>query len=206
MKKTSTPWGSVVGGIAVLAVIILVVIITQSGSGNSYNLKNPTLGPDNAKVTIDIYSDFECPACQQQNLTILPKLEKKYKDRVKFVFHQFPLEQHKAGKVAAYASACVDDQGKFWQYHDILVGKYDEWTQDTNQLEQYVKDLNLDVTRFNSCRESKSVKTFINNSYNEGIDRKVESTPTLFIGGEKIVGVEPLNNYYKIIDKFLNAK
>lgn len=207
MKKSSTPWGSIFGVIAILGIIILAVVLTQNGSSDNYNFsKHPSTGPQDAKVVIDIYSDFECPACQQLNMTIMPQLMKKYNKSVKFVFRQFPLEQHAAGKVAAYASACAGEQNNFWPYHDLLVQKYSDWTQNTTLLEQYAADLGLDTSRFNSCRSSKDVKKFIEQSYSEGIVRGIDSTPTLFINNEKVVGVAPLVNYTKIIDKYLKAK
>lgn len=82
------------------------------------NPEDPITGPKNAKVTLVVFSDFECPFCVRAYPTI-KQIEETYKDSVRVVFKQFPLTQiHSFAQGAAEASLCANEQGKFWEYHD----------------------------------------------------------------------------------------
>lgn len=84
------------------------------------NPSDPVKGPAGAKVTIVVYSDFECPFCVRFYPTV-KQIEETYKENVKVVFKQFPLTQiHPNAQAAAEASLCANEQGKFWEYHDKL--------------------------------------------------------------------------------------
>lgn len=84
------------------------------------NPEDPTKGPATAKVTVVVFSDFECPFCVRFFPTV-KQIEDTYKDSVRVVFKQFPLTQiHPFAQGAAEASLCANEQGKFWEFHDKL--------------------------------------------------------------------------------------
>lgn len=173
----------------------------------SYTLKSNesiTLGKTDSSVTFVEYYDYECPACQYLDKEVLPTLYKEYKNEVKFVFKQFPLQQHEQAKPAAFAAVCANDQGKFIEYNDLLVKNYENWTKKPSLLEDYAKNLKLNVDQFNSCRTSKQVADFVQRDYDDGIKDKLEATPTVYINGEKTEGVQELSFYRDKLNSLLN--
>src|SRR3989344_2071642 len=117
---------------------------------------DPVIGDKDAKVTIIEFSDFQCPFCSRFREQTFDQLKKEYIDtgKVKFVYRDFPLESiHPNALKAAEASECADDQGKFWEYHDILFSKQDEWSQSDgiSKFKVYAKDLSLDTSKFDKC-------------------------------------------------------
>ena len=82
----------------------------------------PSKGPSSAKVTIVEFSDFECPYCDRFVTQTLPSILKDYGDKVQFVFRDYPLPatMHPYAEKAAEAGQCANDQGAFWQFHDLL--------------------------------------------------------------------------------------
>lgn len=81
---------------------------------------SPSVGPDNAPITLIEYSDFECPYCIRAYPTVKEVL-KQYGDKIKFSYKNFPLSSiHPNAQKAAEAASCAAQQGKFWEYHDKL--------------------------------------------------------------------------------------
>ncbi len=206
MKSQSSIWTTVLAIIFIGGVIALGISLSKKQDLTSYKLKTAdpaAIGPADAKVTVTEYFDFQCPACQQLAHTVLPALEKQYANKVKFVYKQFPLPQHKEGRLAAIAIVCAQDQDKFSQYRDKLVNDYPKWASDTDLFEDYAKGIGLDLTKFKQCREADSVTKAIDKQTNEGLTQGVNATPTLFINNEKMVGVYPIADYQKKIDALL---
>ncbi|UCD02943.1 MAG: DsbA family protein, partial [Candidatus Aenigmatarchaeota archaeon] len=110
-------------------------------------------GDENAPVTIIEYSDFECPFCARFWEQTLPEIEENYikTGKVKLIYRDFPLGFHANAQKAAEASECAGEQGKFWEYHDVL---YDTRALSVSDLKQHAKDLGLDSTKFDSCLDS----------------------------------------------------
>lgn len=91
---------------------------------------DPTLGSDNAPVTMVEFSDFECPFCKQYHTATFAQLKTKYIDsgKVRYIYKDFPLTNiHPHAQRAAEAAACVGFQGKFWEYADTLFTQQAEW-------------------------------------------------------------------------------
>lgn len=103
-------------------------LTTQKVTVNDGHL--PVLGKKDAKVTIVEFSDFQCPFCKQFFSETLPQLKKEYIDtgKVKLFYRQFPLTSiHPNAQIAAEAAECANEQGKFWEYHDILFTNQASW-------------------------------------------------------------------------------
>ncbi|MEK7383124.1 MAG: thioredoxin domain-containing protein, partial [Elusimicrobiota bacterium] len=83
-------------------------------------------GPANAKILIVEFSDFECPACRYA-VKPLHELLALYEGKVRFVFKHFPLRMHRWAPAAAIAAECAGRQGRFWEYHDRLYDRQEEW-------------------------------------------------------------------------------
>lgn len=79
----------------------------------------PRLGARDAPVTVTVFSDFQCPYCLYL-AEQLDSLQSLYPDQLALVYRHFPVSGHAFGEIAALTSECARDQGRFWEYHDIL--------------------------------------------------------------------------------------
>jgi len=142
------------------------------------------------KVQLVVYSDFQCPYCERGFQT-LNQLKLKYPNDLTIYFKHFPLTQiHPYAQKAAEASECASDQNKFWEYHDKLFVMQSKLTVD--DLKQYAKDLNLSVSKFDTCLDSGSKASKVSKDQAEGLKAGVQGTPTFLINGEAIVGAQPI--------------
>lgn len=161
----------------------------------------PSLGPAAAPVTIVEFNDFQCPFCQRVQPT-LKELLKAYPTQVRLVFRDFPLAQiHKDARKAAEAARCAAEQGKFWQYHDVLyanVGKQRE-----SDLRRYALDLGLEEPRFTQCLASGQHAGAIERGLSDGRRLGVTGTPTFFVNGVPLVGAQPLAEFKSAVDREL---
>ena len=146
---------------------------------------SPVRGNADAPVTIVEFSDFQCPFCARSN-PIVDGVLAKYPDKVNYVYKHFPLAFHAAARPAALASMAAQEQGKFWEMHDVLFAN--QATLDASKLEQYAKEAGLDVERFKKDLAAKKAE------YEKRIDEEltlgqsidVRGTPTLYVGGKKV--------------------
>lgn len=161
-------------------------------------------GAREAPVTIVEFSDFQCPFCKNATATVKQVMDK-YPGKVKWVFRDFPLPAiHPAAPKAHEAARCAAEQGKFWEYHDILFDKSPR--QNPDDLKQYARDLKLDTSTFAQCLESGKHEAAVTKDVEEGARLGVTGTPTFFINGRQLVGAQPLTAFQKIIDGELAKK
>ncbi|HVF72708.1 MAG TPA: thioredoxin domain-containing protein [Chthoniobacterales bacterium] len=140
-------------------------------------------GKKDAAVTIEEFGDFECPPCSKMAVT-LKKIEEEYGSRVRFIFHHFPLINHKHARPAAHAAEAADMQGRFWDMHDLLYKEQNNWShaQDVFPLlHGYAGAIGLDVERFKKDMESETVQKRVDADHQLGSSRGVSSTPTVFV-------------------------
>ncbi|MDO8513530.1 MAG: DsbA family protein [bacterium] len=190
---------------AIVFIILLIALAIYSGNKSTSQTfeQGISIGPGNAKVTFAEFYDYECPACQILATQIMPTLKAEYKNKVRFVYKQFPLSQHDKAKPAAAAAFCANDQEKFTQLHDLLIENYDNWMQNVQLIDDYAKEAGLDMDKYHTCTSSKQTADLINRDYQEGISKGIKATPTVFINGEKVEGVRDLKFYRKKIDSLL---
>ncbi len=152
----------------------------------------PTIGPDDAKVVVHLFSDFQCPACKAFEAP-LEYAVNKYKDRVKFVWKDFPLMSiHPNARNGANAARCAEDQGKFWEYKMALYAQQDNWAGQTDPKPAflaYAKQLGLDEAAFSTCYDSRKDDSKVMDSVADGDKNSVNATPTVFINGTRYNGL-----------------
>jgi protein-disulfide isomerase len=163
----------------------------------------PAVGPATAPVTIVEFSDFQCPFCGRFFPT-LKEVKRKYGDKVRFVFRQFPLPFHESAQKAAEASLCADDQGKFWQLHDAMFGN--QAALGVDQLKARAVELGLKVDDFNKCLDSGAKAAIIEADKKAGSEAGVTGTPAMYINGRLISGAVPLEQITLVIDDELRRK
>ncbi len=153
------------------------------------------MGNPNAKVRIDIYEDFQCSSCLQFFQTVEPQLIKNEitAGTVYYVFHNYLLiDTNNAGQEshkAANAAMCAADQGRFWDYHDML---FNNWLGENVgsftdvRLKAFAQTLGLDMTQFNTCYAANSHKAQIDADIAEATRLGVSGTPTVFVNGKEV--------------------
>jgi protein-disulfide isomerase len=157
-------------------------------------------GPATAPITIIEFSDFECPYCRRAQDTI-NKVEKKYGDKVRFVFRHYPLPFHKKAPKASEAAQCAKDQGAFWLYHDALFTKGSKL--ENAAYKKLAKKLKLNSSQFDRCLDSGSYANRVASDTRDGKTLGITGTPTFFINGIKLVGAVPFTDFTEVIDKEL---
>ncbi len=150
------------------------------------------LGDPNAKVKIDAYEDFQCSACLHYTQTIEPDVIANLVETGKayYTYHFFLIidqgnpngESHKA----AEAAMCANEQGRFWDFHDMLTANWlgenaGSYTDD--RLLAMAKELGLDVNAFQQCYQADKYQAQINLDISSGQALDVQGTPSVFVNG-----------------------
>jgi protein-disulfide isomerase len=164
-------------------------------------------GAENAEVTLTEFGDFQCSACK----TYYPMVQgilSFYKDKsFRLMFKHFPLTQaHKNAIPAAMAAEAAGAQGRFFEMHDILYEKQDEWAQlpaveAQEKFISYAKELVLDLDKFIKDLENKELEGKIRANQDEGINNGVSGTPTFFLNGKIIQNPRSIDDFKKLIDQ-----
>jgi protein-disulfide isomerase len=162
-------------------------------------------GAATAKVWMIVASDFQCPYCKMWHDQTYEALKREYVDagKIRVAFLNFPLEQHEQALPAAEAAMCASAQGKFWEYHTALFNGISAWGKPGDQSAQYdalAKSLGLDVANFTSCTRSHVMRPLIEADRDRMLQRGVQSTPSFFVGSQKVEGAQPLEAFRQVID------
>ena len=179
---------------------------------------DPMLGNPNAPITIIEFSDFQCPFCAKFHVDTLPQLKESYiaTGKVNFVYRDFPIESiHPNAVPAALASECADDQGKFWEMHDMIFKNMQVWKglpidQSVTLFKQYASGLVIDSDEFDSCMDSRKHLDEIRKDLDDGRLYGVTGTPGFFVGNDdigftKLIGAQPFSSFQRVIDGQLNG-
>jgi protein-disulfide isomerase len=135
-------------------------------------------GNPDAPVTIVEFSDFQCPYCQAAE-PIIGEVLDKYKDKVRLSYRDFPLKQiHPYSEQAAEASRCAGEQGKFWEYHDLLYAN--QANLDQAGLIEHARTARLDVDRFSTCLVSGKFRAPVDSDLQVGMRAGVSGTPAFY--------------------------
>jgi protein-disulfide isomerase len=167
---------------------------------------SPFEGGENAKVTIVEFSDFQCPFCSRGAKSV-SDVKKKYGNKVKIVFKNFPLPMHKDAEPASQAAMCVNEQSKdkFWKFHDLLFANQDKL--DSESLAKHAKAVGADEKKFKECFDAKKYADYVRKDMAYGEKLGVRSTPTFFVNGQLLSGALPIEAFSEVIDDELaNAK
>ncbi len=155
---------------------------------------DPFIGPENATTVVRLYSDFQCPACRAAEGGVNYAIEK-YKDKIKFVWKDFPLMTiHPNARLAANAGRCAQDQGKFWEMKSKLYDGQSSWDSSRDpsaDFKAYALQIGLNVDQFNTCLDSRANDAKVMAAYQEGVRNNVDRTPTTFVGTERLFSLTP---------------
>jgi protein-disulfide isomerase len=165
---------------------------------------DPFIGPEDAPVTIVEFSDFQCPYCKRWVDQTYQALLDQYGDQIRIVYRDFPLTSiHPDAQKAAEAAECADEQGRFWEMHDIIFANQvigigvDALTGYAGQID------GLDAEQLAECVDSGKYADEIAADLNDGTSYGVSGTPTFFINGYRLVGAQPLASFTALIEQEL---
>lgn len=163
-----------------------------------------TRGPKEAPVALVEFSDYQCPFCKRV-LSTIKQITDAYPGKVKWVFRDFPIVSlHPTAPKAHEAARCAGEQGKFWEYHDLLFERSPRHS--PQELKQYAQELKLDGPVFAQCLDSGKYQAQVNSDVEEGTRLGVTGTPTFFLNGRLLVGAQPFAEFQRLIEGELAKK
>jgi len=184
------PW--IIIGV-VLALLIGGSVWYSNGVTASYNegVQDLTHIKGNPEATVKLvkYSDFQCPACAEFS-GVVSDVMLAYGDQVAFEYRHFPLIQiHPHAEAAARAAEAAGQQGKFYEFHDLLFENQAEWSQSVAPgafFVRYAEQLGLDMQLFNRHQRSTIIRDKVRAQLVEAREQGLTSTPTFFLNGERM--------------------
>jgi len=162
----------------------------------------PYLGSSNPKVVIVEFIDFKCPFCKE-SVPIIEEVIKKYGNKVKVIFRNFPAESiHPGATRLAEFGYCADKQGRFWSVYSYLYTNQETISEAVSdqELKEIALKNDLNIPVLETCLKAPSTMIAINKDYSDGFKSGVEGTPTFFINGQKIFGVISLEGWKEFLN------
>jgi len=155
----------------------------------------PTLGAQNAPITIVEFSDFQCPFCKRMTDVIEKDLTDDDRKDLKIVFRQFPLPIHPWAKGAAEAAGCaaLESDTAFWKVHDYLFQNQAAFTADNvrDKVASFAaENAGVNKSQFQACLDKKLSTGGVEQDMELGKTNSVKATPTLFINGTRYEGMK----------------
>lgn len=163
---------------------------------------DPAHGPADVPVVMIEFSDFNCPYCGRFARETLPLLRENYEGRVRFVYRDYPILGDSSLQ-AAIAAECADDQGAFWDFHDLLFENQRSFNPE--MFISFAEELRLDVDRFTTCQNDSVARDEVIADYADAQRLSINGTPTFFVNGRRVVGAQPYEVFQGVIDEELTA-
>ncbi len=144
-------------------------------------------GSEDAKVTITVYADFQCPACLTES-DVIRRAWSRISDDARLIYRHFPLDTHRFSFQAARYAEAAGKQGRFWEMHDLLFGNQILWStiDDATQFFDEYAQIGLNMEQLQSDLDSADIRGKINADQQSGIRAGVRSTPAMFINGRLV--------------------
>ena len=157
----------------------------------------PARGPDDATVTLTVFSDFQCPYCAK-SLPLIESVREQYPESVRYVFAHFPLPMHKWARPASIAAQCAarQDEDAFWTLHDAFFDNQAGLTPDNviDRAASYLDGSSVDMEQWRTCATDEgsdahqSAASLVDTAMQTGEQVQVRGTPTFFVNGEMYRG------------------
>lgn len=161
---------------------------------------DPSLGPDDAAVTIVEFAEYQCFYCRRVRPT-LEKLVERYEGQVRVVYKDFPLAGHERARPAAIAAQCAGQQGAYWEMNALLMDRPDQL--EDSHLRGYITSLGLDVAAWDQCFEDGVWQRRIDDDLRDGHAAGVSSTPTFFVNGRMVLGAQSYDRFAALVEEEL---
>ena len=202
-RSSLTPFYAILGVVALVGIAVIAFQMLGDEAGATRPIAvdiDPTelqrtpgiaIGREDAPVTIYEFADFQCPACGQYATFVTPLVKERLVDQglVRWVHYDFPLEGHQHSFLAARAGRCANEQGKFWEFHDVVYGRQPSWSAASDPTDMFVEfagQVGADAGQFESCLRSDKYQEEVSRSLALGQSLNVRGTPTLFVNGKQL--------------------
>lgn len=169
-------------------------------------------GAEDAPIRLVEISDFECPFCAQYFRETYPAIDSLYVQTgiVRYVWISFPNPQHARAWPAIEAAFCAGTVGRFWEMHDLLFQRQEEW-RDAKEpaavFRRYAEELGIDGPSFGDCTENDRVAQLQVRDYQGAISAGINSTPFFVLADSVAIrGASPLETFQREIDAILEAR
>ena len=203
-------------GLLVAAVLVAIGVLAFGGGVTASDPPGGTasvraiLGRAEAPVLIREYGDFQCPSCGAFARLIEPQIRAAYIDtgKVRLEWHDFAWIGAES-RDAANAARCAGDQGKFWEYHDLLYASQSGENQGAfskDRLKSFGAGLGLETATFGACIDSGSHLAAVQADFADVASKGFNGTPTFVIGTQRIVGAQPFEVFQAAIEAALASK
>lgn len=165
-----------------------------------------SIGEADAPVVVMEFADFQCPGCAQFAQFTAPLIKQRLVEsgKVRFVFYEFPLPQHQNAFLAARAGRCANEQGRFWDFHDVLFGQQSDWAFERDPVDLFVGyagRVGADTGAFEQCLRSDRFAREVSESAAFGTAMGVSSTPTLIVNGKRIPTPREFSELEEIVNR-----
>ena len=205
IRRWTLPAIFLVVGIAAIGVLTLNLRSPSAAEGAK--AQRPVLGDKAAPVEIHEYADFQCPSCGAFARTIEPQVRASYIEsgKARLIWHDFAWIGAES-RDAANAARCAGDQGKFWEYHDLLYANQsgeNAGAFSKDRLKGFGASLGLEATTFHACVDAGTYAAAVQADFDDVRDKGFNGTPTFVIGNQTIVGAQPFEVFAAAIDAAL---
>ena len=188
-------------------------LASQQEPQQEFENGSPALGSESAPITIVEFGDYQCEACYAWFHTTRDTLIDNYVEtgKAKLIFVDLPF-LGRDSPMAAQASYCAEDQGQYWEYHEILYtfqdGHPDSGWADRDRLNSFAFSLDMNIDEFNDCMDSSKYKNRVKANYDEAVKNGAQSTPTFIIISEdgkkeQFSGAHPYSVFATTIESML---
>ncbi|MCX6595545.1 MAG: DsbA family protein [Acidobacteria bacterium] len=147
-------------------------------------------------VVLEVYSDFQCPFCARLAAPI-EQLRKAAGDKVKVEFIHSPLDFHKDAPLAHRAAIAAEQQGKFWEMHDLIFANPGQLKRDGLLL--HAETLGLDIAKFTAALDAPATGQRLDADKKRGAAKAVNGTPTMFLNGKQHVGAKSFRDLRQLL-------
>ena len=143
----------------------------------------PSKGPDDAKVTLVEFADYQCPHCKRTH-QILKAVLPNYLDRVRYVYLDFPINRSGISRKIAEGAVCADQQQRYWDYQDRAFAQQEQLTE--TSVTAIAEQLQLDLPQFNRCLADEATAARVKRAEAQAIKAGLSGTPSFFINGRAL--------------------
>jgi protein-disulfide isomerase len=171
---------------------------------------NPSLGPDDAPVTLVEFSDYLCPFCARFHTQTLDPLLEHYDGLVRFVYREYPIIGGQASGNLSIAAKCVGLQDKYWEFTDLIWENQasDERRQPDDELIiEFAETIGVDIDQMNACIADGTGLAMVQEDFDAGRTWGINATPGFFVNGNRFTqGAVPIESFVQLIDAALREQ
>lgn len=177
------------------------------GNAREIQSTDKILGSADSPVVLIEYGDFQCPGCGAL-FPALQQVKQEFSQDLAFIFRHFPLSNIHPNAMAAHRAAeAAAKQGKFWEMHDMLFTRQQQWSTVSNApatFAAYAEELGLNMDQYSSDVASQEVFDIISRDLDSGKQVDVTGTPTLLINGERVATPSSIEELRQLVQEAIN--